>query len=200
MFVNISICIKYSCIKKPNTFIKIKGLQGNKSYKFDISGTVQFTRMFIHSYKNIFYTYTLSEDGFLLYVNLTLYFLPVTLLRFRLVLVCRFRSSSDDLQSLQVILTLHHDIFVSKPSSIMRCEQGFPLESLLTNCFQRHGHIPSNQLLRLVLCKTPRCWENLISFTLEFPIISAVQQLYTSCYSCFSLKFTLSQLLYLSLL
>lgn len=68
----------------------------------------RYIRVEIRLYKNIFYTYTLSEDGLLLYVNLTLYFLPVTLT----VLVCRFRLSSDDLQSLQVVLTLHHDIFV----------------------------------------------------------------------------------------
>lgn len=54
MFVDISIRNKYSGLRKINIFIKINSQQGNRRYKFDLTGTLQFTRIFIrvHTCRN----------------------------------------------------------------------------------------------------------------------------------------------------
>lgn len=54
MLVDISIRIEYSGLRKVNIFIKINRQQGNRGYKFDLKGTLQFTRMFIwvHTCRN----------------------------------------------------------------------------------------------------------------------------------------------------
>lgn len=54
MLVDISIRIEYSGLRKVNIFFKINRQQGNRGYKFDLTGTLQFTRMFIrvHTCRN----------------------------------------------------------------------------------------------------------------------------------------------------
>lgn len=54
MFADISIRIKYSGLGKLNIFIKINSQQGNRGYKIILTGTLQFTRMFIRVHSGLF--------------------------------------------------------------------------------------------------------------------------------------------------
>lgn len=47
MFVDISIRIKFSGLRKINIFVEIKSQQKNSSFKFDLKGTLQFTGTFV---------------------------------------------------------------------------------------------------------------------------------------------------------
>lgn len=51
MFLDISIHIIYPGLRNINTINKINSLQGNIRYKFYITGTLQFTCMFIRVWK-----------------------------------------------------------------------------------------------------------------------------------------------------
>lgn len=76
MFLDISIHIIYPGLRNINTINKINSLQGNIRYKFYITGTLQFTCMFIRVWKFVIAN---NDDAKLIFSSLDVH-IPIGLL------------------------------------------------------------------------------------------------------------------------